>query len=125
MFVVAKKKEGIKWPVHINVPCAGGAVKTHKIFVYFVALDNDKIDELTDEGNFALFREAIDPNKGWEGVAQGSDIENQEPEVIPYSEEALEEILQTGYIAAGFVESYFNFIAGVSSKNSKKRRRTG
>ena len=125
MFRVANKKEGIKWPVVINEPRSGGATKEHTIHVYFLIKGQEEIDELVNDGDLALFNSVIDPEKGWEGLTRENDNVEGGAEPIPYSAEELETLLEIPYVKAGFISAYFNFIAGVSSKNSRKRLRTG
>ncbi len=124
-FRVAKKDEGIKWPVFINEPVAGGAVRQHKVHAYFIVKDKQVIDELVDEGDFEFMRAVIDPAKGWEGFSQESEVDGQPDQNVEYSEKKLEEFLGVPYIAAGFIDAYFKFVAGVSSKNSKRRQHGG
>lgn len=122
MFKLAKKTEGIKWPVHINEPRSGGVIKEHVIHVHFILKDQDAIDELVELGNYEFMKAVIDPDKGWDGVTQ----EGPEGDVeLPYSHETLDQLMQVPYVMAGFVQGYFSFVSGVRQKNSGKRRSGG
>tara|TARA_R110002096_G_scaffold172484_4_gene346176 strand:- start:703 stop:1080 length:378 start_codon:yes stop_codon:yes gene_type:complete len=125
MFRVNRSDEGIKWPVHINEPRSGGAVKQHTINVHFIIKGQETIDELTNGSDLEFMLAVIDPVKGWEGLTRESSTNEKGVEEIPYNETELEALLDIPYIKAGFIEAYFKCIAGVSSKNSGKRQRTG
>jgi hypothetical protein len=112
MFVLSKSGS-YSWPVEIETPSSGGKHEKHSFDAEFKRLPQSKVKELLDssveENSDKPFVKAV--MIGWKGIA---DEKGQE---IPFSQEALEDLLEVPQAAKQIVFAYMKSIGGSKVKN--------
>lgn len=110
MFVM-KKAASYRWPVKFESPKSGGGFETSTLDIDFKRLSNSRIrevvsDEKAENGSFC--KEIV---VGWAGIKddQGTDI--------PFSDTALDELLEVPGMAIAIVNAYLESLSGAKRKN--------
>ena len=123
MAFVLKQSATYKWPVTILLPIDGGKKEKHTFDAEFRRLPQSRTEELVTQLKMQE-RVDIDPDQillmkdaakeilvGWSGVQDDSGEE------IPFSETALEQVLEIQMVAAQIILGWFNSLEVAKRKN--------
>jgi hypothetical protein len=123
MAFVLKQSATYKWPVTILLPIDGGKKEKHTFDAEFRRLPQSRTEELATQLKMQE-RADIDPDQillmkdaakeilvGWSGVQDDSGEE------IPFSEAALEQVLEIQMVAAQIILGWFNSLEVAKRKN--------
>jgi hypothetical protein len=123
MAFVLKQSATYKWPVTILLPVDGGKKEKHTFDAEFKRLPQSRTEELAAQLKMQE-RVDIDPDQillmkdaakeilvGWSGVQDDSGEE------IPFSEAALEQVLEIPMVAAQIVLGWFSSLEVAKRKN--------
>jgi hypothetical protein len=123
MAFVLKQSATYKWPVTILLPIDGGKKEKHTFDAEFRRLPQSRTEELATQLKMQE-RADIDPDQillmkdaakeilvGWSGVQDDSGEE------IPFSESALEQVLEIQMVAAQIILGWFNSLEVAKRKN--------
>ena len=123
MAFVLKQSATYKWPVTILLPIDGGKKEKHTFDAEFRRLPQSRTEELATQLKMQE-RSDIDPDQillmkdaakeilvGWSGVQDDSGEE------IPFSEAALEQVLEIQMVAAQIILGWFNSLEVAKRKN--------
>jgi ethanolamine utilization protein EutP (predicted NTPase) len=123
MAFVLKQSATYKWPVTILLPVDGGKKEKHTFDAEFRRLPQSRTEELVTQLKMQE-RADIDPDQillmkdaakeilvGWSGVQDDSGEE------IPFSEAALEQVLEIQMVAAQIILGWFNSLEVAKRKN--------
>ncbi len=113
MAFVLKQSASYTWPVPLLIPVDGGRREKHSFDAEFKRLPQTRINELYKLARAAQFgrdeEETLDDKAtakeiliGWAGIKDDSDKE------IPYSESALDQLLEIPTIGAQIIKAWFN-----------------
>lgn len=126
MFIV-QQSDSYLWPIRLPIIAADGEVVNHEFHVHFKRLDTDQVNQLgakfsVEDGDRALAREVV--------VGFGKDVGGPDGQPLPFSKEALDELLRINRapfcIAKAFYDSIRTEIKEVAQeKNSEKPPVTG
>lgn len=119
MAFVLKQSSSYSWPVSFDVPVDGGRHEKQTFDGEFKRLPQSKIGpmvaelgKLEDLGELDRITEiASDVLIGWSGV---NDDDGKE---IPFSQKALEQLLEVPFLAVAVIKAYVDSIKGAKRKN--------
>jgi hypothetical protein len=107
------KADTYKWPVTVRLPVDGGKFETSTFDVTFKRLSAQEVADLRT----SLFRDDADANAAAQGLVVGwSGVENNDG-AMPFSHEALTEVLQISGVAPAIVAAFFESVIGAPRKN--------
>lgn len=109
-----KRDDRFKWPVSFDVPVDGGKFKRETFDGIFIRVSQSRLRELTDlvsSGEVTDIDVAREVLVGWSG------IKDDNGEDVPFSDEALEQLLDVPMLASAIVVKYFESLQGVKAKN--------
>lgn len=111
MFVLSTDAS-YSWPVQVSIPVSGGKFEKHTFDAVFRRIPQSKIKGLlnADEATDFSFCKAILVD--WKGIKDAKD------EDIPFSESALDELLDFPQMAKMIVTTYLESLSGSKAKNS-------
>lgn len=98
------------WPVEFNLPTDGGKFEKQTFDATFRRQTSDQIKERQDrEGmtDLVFCRELV---VGWKGITSDG-------EEVPFSADALEQVLQVPGAAAAMVQAFYVAVSGLKRKN--------
>jgi hypothetical protein len=119
MSFVLKQSDTYSWPVTFDVPVDGGRHERQTFDGEFKRLPQSKIGpmvaelgRLEDLGELDRITEiAADVLVGWSGVSDDNGKE------IPFSQKALEQLLEVPFLAVAVLKAYMDSIKGAKRKN--------
>ena len=119
MAFVLKQSSSYSWPVSFDVPVDGGRHERQTFDGEFKRLPQSKIGpmvaelgKLEDLGELDRITEiASDVLIGWSGI---NDDDGKE---IPFSQKALEQLLEVPFLAVAVLKAYMDSIKGAKRKN--------
>ena len=119
MAFVLKQSSSYSWPVSFDVPIDGGRHERQTFDGEFKRLPQSKIGpmvaelgKLEDLGELDRITEiASDVLIGWSGI---NDDDGKE---IPFSQKALEQLLEVPFLAVAVLKAYMDSIKGAKRKN--------
>ena len=119
MAFVLKQSSSYSWPVSFDVPVDGGRHEKQTFDGEFKRLPQSKIGpmvaelgKLEDLGELDRITEiASDVLIGWSGI---NDDDGKE---IPFSQKALEQLLEVPFLAVAVLKAYVDSIKGAKRKN--------
>lgn len=109
MFRLPKEDEAMEWPVKVRYPLEGGGSGKAEFKVLFKLRSAEEIKALSYVGDKELLTEVV---AGWR-----SGVQDHEGNEIPFSEKALEMVLNIPYACRAMAEAYFEFARGGAGKN--------
>ena len=115
MAFVLKQSDTYTWPVSFEIPVDGGRHERHSFDGEFKRLPQSRIREigkLIEDGEILDGAVAAEVLVGWVGV---TDADGKE---IPFSQKALEQLLDFPLLATAIVMGYFASLQGAKRKNS-------
>jgi hypothetical protein len=110
MFVLSQKGS-YSWPVKIEVPASGGKHDKQSFDAEFKRLPQSRIQELYAGEGTSDKKFVSEVLVGWKG------IQDEKGEEVPFSQEALEHLMEVPQMAKNIVFSYMESIAGSKIKN--------
>jgi len=119
MSFVLKQSDTYVWPVTFDVPVDGGRHERQTFDGEFKRLPQSKIgpmvaelQKLEDLGDLERFTEiAADLLVGWSGINDDNGKE------VPFSQKALERLLEVPFLAVAVLKAYMDSIKGAKRKN--------
>jgi hypothetical protein len=119
MAFVLKQSDTYTWPVTFDVPVDGGRHERQTFDGEFKRLPQSKIgpmvaelQRLEDLGDLERITDiSRDVLVGWSGI---NDDNNKE---IPYSQKALDQLLEVPFLAVAVLKAYMDSIKGAKRKN--------
>lgn len=119
MAFVLKQSSSYSWPVSFDVPVDGGRHEKQTFDGEFKRLPQSKIgpmvaelQKVDDLGELERITEiAKDVLVGWSGI---NDDDGKE---IPFSQKALEQLLEVPFLAVAVLKAYMDSIKGAKRKN--------
>lgn len=114
MAFVLKQSDSYTWPVTFDVPVDGGRHERQTFDGEFKRLPQSRIREIgeqIDSGEVTDASVAAEVLVGWSGVTDDGGKE------VPFSQSALQQLLDVPMLAAAIVLAYFNSLAGAKRKN--------
>lgn len=110
MFVLAKEAS-YSWPVKVSTPKDGGTYEKSTFEVKFKRLQQSKLRKVLkdEEATDASF--CRDVVLDWKGVKDESGAE------VPFSETALDQLLEIPGVAKSIVDAYLESVSGAKIKN--------
>ena len=119
MSFVLKQSDTYSWPVTFDVPVDGGRHERQTFDGEFKRLPQSKIGpmvaelgRLEDLGELDRITEiAADVLVGWSGVSDDNGKE------LPFSQKALEQLLEVPFLAVAVLKAYMDSIKGAKRKN--------
>jgi len=119
MSFVLKQSDTYVWPVTFDVPVDGGRHERQTFDGEFKRLPQSKIgpmvaelQKLEDLGDLERFTEiAADLLVGWSGINDDNGKE------VPFSQKALEQLLEVPFLAVSVLKAYMDSIKGAKRKN--------
>ena len=103
-----KKSNIVWWPVTINEPTDGGKITENKCQIQFDIVNQDKFDELSQQGDIVLLNHLV---KGWQEILG---INNKD---LPFTKKNTDAMFQIPYIRSAFIDAYLYAASGAPSKN--------
>lgn len=121
MAFVVKQSECYRSEVSISLVSESGRKIVHKFDAKFRRLPTSRVEEIVqlakavkDDGDMDAMR--ID-DLLWEIIADWDGVESEPGKPLPYSREALEQILQITSVGAQILQAWFNSINHEKAKN--------
>lgn len=119
MAFVLKQSDTYSWPVTFDVPVDGGRHERQTFDGEFKRLPQSKIgpmvaelDRLDSAGDLERLTEmAGEVLVGWSGVTDDNGKD------VPFSQKALEQLLEVPMLAVAILRSYFDSLKGAKRKN--------
>jgi hypothetical protein len=119
MSFVLKQSDTYVWPVTFDVPVDGGRHERQTFDGEFKRLPQSKVgpmvaelQKLEDLGDLERFTEiAADLLVGWSGINDDNGKE------VPFSQKALEQLLEVPFLAVAVLKAYMDSIKGAKRKN--------
>lgn len=114
MAFVLKQSDTYAWPVTFDIPVDGGRHEKQTFDVQFKRMPQKWIRDIAkkidaDEVfDVDVAREVV---LGWSGITDDAGKE------VPFSQKALDQVLDVPTLASAMVLAYFNSVAGVKAKN--------
>ena len=114
MAFVLKQSDTYSWPVAFDIPVDGGRMQRQTFDGEFRRLSQSRITEIgaqikTEEITDADL--AAEVLVGWSGVTDGDGKE------VPFSQKALEQLLDVPMLASAITVAYFESLQGAKRKN--------
>lgn len=96
----------VAWPVMVSVPQDGGNVRKQSFTAHFQVLPGPEFSAIYDKGgnDEDLLRSVV--------TGFGSDLQDQQGIVIPFSPENLEELIAVSYVRSAMVSAYLDLSNG-------------
>lgn len=97
------------WPVEVSTPIDGGQHRKDKFDALFKRVSQTRIEEFVSSAmsDRDIAREVVD---GWKGVRRGG-------QELPFSADALENLLSRPGVATGISLAFFESVSGGRRKN--------
>ena len=119
MGFVLKQSDTYSWPVSFDIPVDGGRHEKQTFDGEFKRLPQSKVgpmvaelQKVEDLGELERITEiAKDVLVGWSGI---NDDESKE---IPFSQKALDQLLEVPFLAVAVLKAYMDSIKGAKRKN--------
>jgi len=119
MSFVLKQSDTYSWPVSFDVPVDGGRHERQTFDGEFKRMPQSKIGpmvaelgRLEDLGELDRITEiAAEVMVGWSGISDDNGKE------IPFSQKALEQLLEVPFLAVAVLKAYMDSIKGAKRKN--------
>lgn len=119
MSFVLKQSDTYTWPVSFDVPVDGGRHERQTFDGEFKRVPQSKLgpmvaelQKLEDLGELDRITEiAADVLVGWSGISDDTGKE------IPFSQKALEQLLEVPFLAVAVLKAYMDSIKGAKRKN--------
>jgi hypothetical protein len=114
MAFVLKQSDSYSWPVTFDIPVDGGRHEAQTFDAQFKRMPQKWIRDIAkkiDADKVTDLDVAKEVVVGWSGVTDESGKE------VPFSQKALDQLLDVPTLAASVVLSYFGSIAGAKQKN--------
>ena len=119
MAFVLKQSDAYSWPVTFDIPVDGGRHERQTFDGEFKRLPQSKIapmvaelDRLDAAGDLDRLTEmASEVLVGWSGVTDDSGKD------VPFSQKALEQLLEVPMLAVAILRCYFDSLKGAKRKN--------
>ena len=116
---VLSQSDSYIWPVTVEIPIDGGRFDRQTFDAEFKRLPQSKVgpmvaelQRLEDLGDLNRITEiAADVLVGWSGMT------GDDGKAIPYSQQALERLLEVPFLAVAVLKSYIDSIKGAKRKN--------
>jgi hypothetical protein len=114
MAFVLKQSDGFIWPVSIELPVDGGLYEAQTFDVKFKRMSQKWIRDIAkkieseEAADVDVAREVV---IGWSGITDGAGKE------LPFSQKALEQLLDVPTMAGELVMLFFKATAGAKTKN--------
>lgn len=114
MAFILKQSDSFSWPVTFDLPVDGGLHETQTFDVHFKRMPQKWIREIAkkiDADKITDTEVAREIVTGWAGITEegGKDV--------PFSQKALEQLLEVPTLAGQVVLAFFKATAGVKEKN--------
>jgi hypothetical protein len=114
MAFVLKQSDTYSWPVSFDIPVDGGRHEKHTFDGEFKRVPQSRIREigqLIESGDILDSAIASEVLVGWSGVLDDAGKE------LPFSQKALDQLLDVPLLATAIVTSYFQSLQGAKRKN--------
>ena len=119
MSFVLKQSDTYSWPVSFDIPVDGGRHERHTFDGEFKRLPQSRVapmvaelDRLDAAGDLDRLTEmAAEVLVGWAGITDDTGKE------VPFSQKALEQLLEVPMLAVAILRSYFDSLKGAKRKN--------
>lgn len=114
MAFVLKQSDTYRWPVTFDVPVDGGRHERHSFDGEFRRLNQSRIREMGQQieaGDVTDAELATEVLVGWTGIT------DDDGKDVPFSQAALQRLLDVPMVAAAIVLAYFNSLQGAKRKN--------
>ena len=113
MFTISQKST-YSWPVAVEFPVDGGKTEKQTFDAEFKRLSQTRINEirgLIERGEVTDTELAREVLAGWDGVNDANG------DAVPFSERALEQLLDVPLVASAVVLSWLGSLTGIKRKN--------
>lgn len=123
MAFVLKQSATYTWPVTLVLPVDGGRREKYTFDVEFRRLPQTRINEMRriaqqqDRGQLSEDEELIDQNAAREIIAGWSNVVDDKDEEIPFSDSALNQLVEIPTIAGQIVRAWFESLEVAKRKN--------
>jgi hypothetical protein len=111
---ILKRDDRFSWPVSFDVPIDGGKFKRETFDAEFRRLSQSRLDEIRE---LSRTEGVTDPEVAREVLVGWSGIKDDDGEDVPFSESALEQLLDVPMLATAIVAKYFESLQGAKAKN--------
>jgi hypothetical protein len=114
MAFILKQSDGFTWPVSIDLPVDGGLYEAQTFDVKFKRMSRKWISDIAkkieadEAADVDVAREVI---MDWSGITDGAGKD------LPFSQKALEQLLDIPTMAGELVMLFFKATAGAKTKN--------
>jgi hypothetical protein len=114
MAFVLKQSDSYSWPVTFEVPVDGGQHENQTFDARFKRMPQKWIREIAKKIDA---EKVIDADVAREVLMGWSGVTDEAGKEVPFSQKALEQLLDVPTLAGAVVIAYFNSIAGAKTKN--------
>lgn len=114
MAFVLKQSDTYSWPVTFEIPTDGGRHERQTFDGEFKRLPQSRIRELgkqIEANEITDVEMASEVMVGWKGITDDNGKE------LPFSQKALEQLMEVPLLATQVVAAYFSSLAGAKRKN--------
>jgi hypothetical protein len=108
MAFVIKKKDTFFWPVKVKAPIDGGKYEEQEIQVEYRRLKMSEVNKLQTQDGVSFCKSII---AGWK------DVRSEDGTDVPFTDTALEALLDQYGFANQIARQYFEAMAGAAEKN--------
>lgn len=114
MAFVLKQSDTYSWPVTFNVPVDGGRHDSQTFDASFKRKPQKWIRDIVKRIDAD---DVIDTDVARQVLVGWSGVNDENGKEIPFSQKALDQLLEVPTLASAIVLAYFNSVAGVKVKN--------
>ena len=114
MAFILKQSDTYVWPVTFDIPVDGGRHEKQTFDVQFKRMPQKWIRDIAKKIDAD---EVLDVDVAREVVLGWSGITDDAGKEVPFSQKALDQVLDVPTLASAMVLAYFNSVAGVKVKN--------
>jgi len=114
MAFVLKRSGSYSWPVYFDIPVDGGRFERQTFDCEFKQLSQSRIREISESIGSEDLTDAdvaAEVLQGWSGVTDDAGKE------VPFSQKAMEDLLEVPMLASAIVLAYFESLQGAKRKN--------
>jgi hypothetical protein len=119
MAFVLKQSDTYTWPVSFEIPVDGGRHERHSFDGEFKRLPQSKVAPMVSELNKLddgedldrITELAVEILVGWTGITDDAG------EQVPFSQKALQQLLEVPLLGAAVLRAYFDSLKGAKRKN--------